>query len=139
MNVIFASSQNGRIESEDAHVHDCYEIIFMLEGCCFIYIDDEEFLMSENSVAVIPPGVVHGSLSAEGFRTLFIQVGGIEWNRPVGLDNLKVYDDENIIYTFHCYAPDEFTHQQGVLQAKPLYYNRKMLWPCDDIERYREN
>lgn len=67
-----------------------------------------------------------------------IVVGGIEWNRPVGLDNLKVYDDENIIYTFHCYAPDEFTHQQGVLQAKPLYYNRKMSWPCDDIERYRE-
>ena len=30
--------------------------------------------MSENSVAVIPPGVIHGSLSADGFCTLFIQV-----------------------------------------------------------------
>ena len=88
MNVIFASSQNGRIESEDAHVHDCYEIIFMLEGCCFIYINDEEFLMSENSVAVIPPGVIHGSLSADGFRTLFIQV-----------DRLPAVQDKPFVFT----------------------------------------
>ncbi len=67
-----------------------------------------------------------------------IIVGGVDWNNPSGLERLKVYDDENIIYTFHCYAPHEFTHQQGVLQAGPLYYNRKMPYPTDDIERYRE-
>lgn len=65
-------------------------------------------------------------------------VGGIEWNNPPGLDYVKVYDDENIIYTFHCYAPHEFTHQQGVLQHEQLYYNRKMPYPCDDMERYRD-
>lgn len=67
-----------------------------------------------------------------------IIVGGIDWNNPSGLDQLKIYDDENVIYTFHCYAPNEFTHQQGVLQAGPLYYNRKMPYPTDDIERYRD-
>ena len=67
-----------------------------------------------------------------------IVVGGIEWNNPPGLPYVKVYDDENIIYTFHCYAPHEFTHQQGVLQAPQLFYNRKMPYPCDDIERYRD-
>ena len=67
-----------------------------------------------------------------------IIIGGIEWNNPPGLDYIKVYDDENIIYTFHCYAPHEFTHQQGVLQAGPLYYNRKMPYPTEDIERYRD-
>ena len=65
-------------------------------------------------------------------------VGGVEWNNPPALPFVKVYDDENIIYTFHCYAPHEFTHQQGVLQAPQLYYNRKMPYPCDDIERYRD-
>ena len=67
-----------------------------------------------------------------------IIVGGTEWNNPNGLSKLTVYDDENIIYTFHCYEPHEFTHQQGVLQAGPLYYNRKMPYPTDDVERYRE-
>ena len=67
-----------------------------------------------------------------------IIIGCIDWNNPPGLDTLQTYDDENIIYTFHSYAPFEFTHQQGVLQSEPLYYNRKMPYPTDDIERYRE-
>ena len=65
-------------------------------------------------------------------------VGGVEWNNPPALPRIKVYDDENIIYTFHCYEPHEFTHQQGVLKASQLFYNRKMPYPCDDIERYRD-
>ena len=67
-----------------------------------------------------------------------IIIGGIEWNSPNGLSRIKVHDDENIIYTFHSYAPHEFTHQQGVLKANPLFYNRKMPYPCEDIERYRD-
>lgn len=67
-----------------------------------------------------------------------IVVGGTEWNNPPALPHVKVYDDENIIYTFHCYAPHEFTHQQGVLQSAQLFYNRKMPYPCEDIERYRD-
>lgn len=67
-----------------------------------------------------------------------IIVGGIEWNNPPALPYIKLYDDDNIIYTFHCYAPHEFTHQQGVLQAAPLFYNRKMPYPSNDIERYRD-
>ena len=67
-----------------------------------------------------------------------IVVGGVNWNSPGSLDKLQIFDDDNIIYTYHCYEPYEFTHQQGVLQAGPLYYNRKMPYPSDDIERYRE-
>ena len=64
-------------------------------------------------------------------------VGSTCWNSPDTLKHLKIYDDENIVYTFHTYAPFEFTHQRGVLQALPLYYNRTMPYPCD-IERYRD-
>lgn len=67
-----------------------------------------------------------------------IIVGGVEWGNPCGLPDLRVYEDKNVLYTFHCYAPHEFTHQQGVLQADSIFYNRKMPWPCDDIERYRD-
>ena len=66
-----------------------------------------------------------------------IIIGSTCWNSPDTLKHLKIYDDENIIYTFHSYAPFSFTHQQGVLQKEPLYYNRKMPYPCD-IERYRD-
>jgi len=66
-----------------------------------------------------------------------IILGSTCWNDPSTLKHLRLYEDENIIYTFHIYAPFEFTHQQGVLQAAPLYYNRKMPYP-GDIDRYRD-
>lgn len=71
-------------------------------------------------------------------KTRKIVVGPICWNNPNKLDKLRTFDDENVIYTFHVYDPSEFTHQQSVLHWKHLYYNRKMEYPCDDIEKYRE-
>ena len=67
-----------------------------------------------------------------------IIIGPICWNNQNKLSRLKVFDDENVIYTFHMYDPLEFTHQRSVLQWKHLYYNRKMEYPTDDIEKYRE-
>lgn len=66
-----------------------------------------------------------------------IVVGSTCWNSPDTLKQLRIYEDENIIYTFHIYSPNEFTHQRGVLQAPQLYYNRVMPYP-GDIERYRD-
>lgn len=67
-----------------------------------------------------------------------IIIGSTAWNDPDTLKYLKVYDDENIIYTFHNYEPFEFTHQRGVLQERTLYYNRIMEYPSNDIDRYRD-
>lgn len=66
-----------------------------------------------------------------------IIIGCTCWNSPSKLPFLRLYDDENVIYTFHTYEPFEFTHQQGVLQDRQIYYNRKMPYP-GDIERYRD-
>ncbi len=54
------------------------------------------------------------------------------------LSKLKVWDDPKVVYTFHMWQPYEFTHQRGVLQAGPLYYNRVMEYPTTDVERYRD-
>ena len=66
-----------------------------------------------------------------------IVVGTVDWNNPNKLHTLRVFDDENVIYTFHVYDPAEFTHQRGVLHWAHLYYNRKMEYP-GDIQRYRD-
>ena len=71
-------------------------------------------------------------------KTRKIIIGPICWNNPNKLHALRVFDDENVIYTFHVYDPSEFTHQRSVLHWKHLYYNRKMEYPCNDIEKYRE-
>lgn len=67
-----------------------------------------------------------------------IMVGSASWNSASKLKDLQLYDDENVVYTFHFYEPFEFTHQRGILQANNHYYNREMPYPCSDIERYRD-
>ena len=69
-------------------------------------------------------------------RTVII--GGTCWNSCRKLADLTVVDDPNVIYTWHFYAPHEFTHQQSVLNAPAILYNRRMSYPCDDVERYND-
>jgi hypothetical protein len=70
-------------------------------------------------------------------RERWIVVGSTCWNAPHTLSRLKVWDDPKIVYTFHIYAPFEFTHQRGVLQKHPLYCNMRLEYPSRDVERYR--
>ncbi|MBR4674565.1 MAG: cellulase family glycosylhydrolase [Victivallales bacterium] len=66
-----------------------------------------------------------------------IIIGSTKSNDCTTLCQLEEYDDPNLIYTWHFYWPFEFTHQQGVLQPSPLFYNRKMAYPSD-IAPYRD-
>lgn len=66
-----------------------------------------------------------------------IVVGSAGWNAAGQLDQLTVWDDPNVIYTFHLYDPFEFTHQRGVLQTPCCFYNREMPYP-GDIAYYRD-
>lgn len=48
-----------------------------------------------------------------------IILGGVNWNGAGALRKLRLYDDPNIIYTFHFYSPFEFTHQRGGFAGRP--------------------
>ena len=58
-----------------------------------------------------------------------IIIGSAQWNRVTKLRELRLFDDPNIVYTFHFYDPDEFTHQRGVLRPLFAYYNRDIAYP----------
>ena len=105
-----------KIEEE---FHDDESVIFELLNEVVNATAEEWNVLAERTVAAI----------REKNKNRLLIVGGTEWNNPPALPKVKIFDDENIIYTFHCYAPHEFTHQQGVLQAEQLYYNRKMPYP----------
>ncbi len=70
-------------------------------------------------------------------QTRKVIIGSRWWNSVSCLKDLRIYDDENVIYTFHMYEPFAFTHQRGVLVSDTLYYNRNMEYPSD-IEKYRD-
>ena len=70
-------------------------------------------------------------------KTRRIIVGTTCWNNVYTLKYQRIFDDENVIYTFHMYDPSEFTHQRGVLHEKHCFYNRDMPYP-GDIQRYKD-
>lgn len=135
------ADETGLMQSEE--LQDRFKAVWLKIEKEFVEDDDVIFELL-NEVANSAPEDWNNlaEKTIDAIRTVnknrLIIVGGTNWNLPSGLEKLKVFDDENIIYTFHCYAPMEFTHQQGVLQAGPLFYNRKMEYPSDDIERYRD-
>lgn len=44
-------------------------------------------------------------------NTHWIVIGGAGWNSLYNLDDMPVYNDDKLIYTFHFYEPFLFTHQ----------------------------
>lgn len=70
-------------------------------------------------------------------QTRQIVVGSTCWNSPFLLPQLKVFDDENVIYTFHMYEPFIFTAQRAVLVEPHCYYNGIFTYPSD-VEPYRD-
>lgn len=67
-----------------------------------------------------------------------IIIGGGRWNSVDCLKELHVFDDDNVIYTFHFYTLHEFTHQRSILNRNVAIYNREMPYP-GDMERYRDS
>ena len=57
----------------------------------------------------IQQDIVEVIRSVDDFHT--IVVGGAGWNSYANLDAMPVYEDDNLIYTFHFYDPFIFTHQ----------------------------
>jgi len=68
-------------------------------------------------------------------RDRWVVIGSTGWNSPWNLAALRVWDDPRVVYTFHMYAPQGFTHQRGVLQAGPLYDNADVPYPGMDCVR----
>ena len=43
--------------------------------------------------------------------THYVIVGGADWNSAEAMRSLPAFEDDRLIYTFHCYDPHTFTHQ----------------------------
>lgn len=83
------------------------------------YKDGSPFLLYE--ILNEPHGisdVIWGSIQQSAINAIrahdtehYIVVGGTNYNSYATLDDIPVYDDDKLIYTFHFYDPFLFTHQ----------------------------
>jgi endoglucanase len=102
----------------------------------------------------IQAGVVDVIRSVDTEHTIII--GPANWNSYANLENMPVYEDDNLIYTFHFYDPFLFTHQgatwgspsMGELAGVPFPYRAEDMpelpaslegtWVADAYHRYPE-
>lgn len=64
-------------------------------------------------------------------RTRRIIIGSAQWNSPRRLNELVLFNDPNIGYTFHFYEPGAFTHQRTTINPIQYSYNREIPYPGD--------
>lgn len=58
-----------------------------------------------------------------------IIIGGAGWNSYNNLQQIPVYDDDNLIYTFHFYDPFLFTHQGATWSSEKLGFIENIPFP----------
>ncbi|HNT24352.1 MAG TPA: cellulase family glycosylhydrolase [Anaerolineales bacterium] len=70
-----------------------------------------------------------------------IVVGGNRYNSASELINLKLLDDPNLLYTFHCYAPHIFTHQKAPWVPAIFTYNQVLEYPgeCTNLAEFLDS
>jgi endoglucanase len=66
-----------------------------------------------------------------------IIVGGNLYNSVFMLKEIELFEDENVIYTFHFYEPHLFTHQKASWMPQFVEFNRTVNYP-DSNEAYRD-
>lgn len=66
-----------------------------------------------------------------------IIIGGNLYNSVFMLKEIELFEDENVIYTFHFYEPHLFTHQKAGWMPDFVEFNKTVNYP-DSSEVYRE-
>ncbi|MBK7215350.1 MAG: cellulase family glycosylhydrolase [Bacteroidales bacterium] len=92
--------------------------------------------ISTQSWGVIQQNVINSIRAIDTKHTII--VGGSGYNTYTELQNLPVYADTNLIYTFHFYDPFMFTHQgttwntpsMASLEGVPFPYDAATMPPC---------
>lgn len=63
-------------------------------------------------------------------KNRLIFVGSNSWQSPYTFSDLKVFDDKNVVYSFHFYEPFIFTHQKAEWAENMKQLNMEMQYPA---------
>lgn len=100
----------------------------------YIYYEvlNEPHGISDSQWNTIQQAVVQKIRDVDSKHT--IVVGPAGWNSYNNLDDMPVYDDDNLIYTFHFYDPFVFTHQGATWTDPSMESLAGVPFPYNDSE-----
>ena len=88
MNVISCSA-SMRLTSYSSHFHDCWELVYQLNGESRTVVGKEIFTAVAGSIWLIPPFTPHSGVSREGFRDFSVKI------RNTGFGSFVLVRDRN--------------------------------------------
>jgi endoglucanase len=109
------------------------------------YLDPNRFLfeiynepngITNNNFRIVAQTVMDTIRKYDTTHTYF--VGGNGWNSIDGLTSFQPLNDNNVIYTFHCYDPYFFTHQ-GMSWTSPSYFAARSFPLAGDVNYLRSH
>lgn len=54
----------------DDHIHSCYELFYLAQGHCRVFVDDAFYALSPGCGLLLPPGILHHMVYASGQESL---------------------------------------------------------------------
>lgn len=54
----------------DDHIHSCYELFYLAQGHCRVFVDDAFYTLSPGCGLLLPPGILHHMVYASGQESL---------------------------------------------------------------------
>ena len=67
------------IREYEAHIHDCWEIIYQLDNAAVTQVEKKNDTLYPNEIMLIPPGISHKGTSDGFFREIAMRMEGIEF------------------------------------------------------------
>ncbi|MDP4121124.1 MAG: helix-turn-helix domain-containing protein [Bacillota bacterium] len=93
MMIAHVSCTEDGVKSYPAHKHNCWEIMLYLSGEGYLYTPKQNYLFKPGTIIIVPPKIIHGSVSKTGFKNISI-AGNFEnillFNNPI-----SIQDNEN--------------------------------------------
>ena len=113
------------------HYHDCYEIIYYIDGCGKTTIDDKVFDFKQNTFAITSPGIIHNETgSVAGIKLMYMDFS-INDERFI-LKNGVFQDDESkeilkLIVEMRNETKNKMFHSQDLINSLLLTLIIKVL------------
>lgn len=97
---VFESSVINISGAPDYHIHEGYEMLYLISGNLNFFIDDKIFAVSPGNIMLIPKGAIHKSHNSAS------RYERVVWNFTENVIDKDIFDLTEDLFSHQVYSPD---------------------------------
>lgn len=117
---VFESQVNDVSGAPDYHIHEGYEMLYLISGNLNFFIDDKIFAVSPGNIMLIPKGAIHKSHNSDS------KYERVVWNFTENVIDKDILPMAEELFKHQVYSPD-LTFMQNIIKnfKTEWHYERK--------------